>query len=248
MSALLLDLGNSRWKAALAVDGDLSDICSGEHGRFDALDACLARQGPTVRSIWLASVADAARTDALLARLRRLPVGEVRQVRATDPMPDLRSGYRKPGQLGIDRLLAMVAVRAISREPFCVIDAGSAVTIDFVDADGQHLGGFILPGERLARDCLLANTSIPRDAEVEPDAVLGRDTATAVALGGRYAVAGIVEHFLAGRAALFPGQLAATYVGGGDAGRLMPLLPAGCIKLDHLVLRGLAVLAAGKQA
>ena len=95
------------------------------------------------------------------------------------------------------------------------------------------------------RDCLLTNTSIPRDADIEDRALLGRDTATAVALGGRYAVAGIVERFTRGGGALFPGRTTEVFVGGGDADRLLDLMPVPCTKLDHLVLRGLAVLAAG---
>jgi len=244
MKALLLDLGNSRWKAAMADAGGLTEVIGAGYGDTGGLADWLHRYHHGVDGIWLSSVVDASRTGRLLARVaEQLPL-EVTRVTTADPMPDLRSGYRKPQQLGIDRLLAMVAVRSLTRHPFCVVDAGSAVTIDFVDADGQHLGGFILPGERLSRDCLLSNTSIPRDAEVEGRAVLGRDTPTAVALGSRYAVAGIVERFTRGCAALFQDQAVDLFVGGGDAEQLMPLMPIACTKLDHLVLRGLAVLAA----
>jgi type III pantothenate kinase len=139
----------------------------------------------------------------------------------------------------------MVAARARASQALCVVDAGTAVTIDFVDPDGQHLGGFILPGRRMFRECLVTNTSIPCDTEIEERAVLGRDTPTAVALAGRYAVVGIVERFVAGPKSLFPGQQVNIFAGGGDADDLMELLPPPCTQLDHLVLRGLAVIAAG---
>ena len=137
----------------------------------------------------------------------------------------------------------MVAARACSSGALCVIDAGTAVTIDFVDPLGHHRGGFILPGKRMFRECLLANTSIPRDQEVDEQALLGRDTATAVALAGRYAVAGIVARFTAGPHGLFPQSEIHTFVGGGDADDIIEMLPRPCTKLDDLVLRGLAVVA-----
>lgn len=247
MTALLIDLGNSRWKAAIGDHGGLTGVVGGGYDDALVLTDWLRRRREGVDGIWLSSVVDAARTAMLLDRVGELLPLDVRRVTTGDPMPNLRSGYRKPEQLGIDRLLAMVAVRAHTRHAFCVVDAGSAVTIDFVDAEGQHLGGFILPGERLSRDCLLASTSIPRDAEVQDSAVLGQDTPTAVALGSRHAVAGIVERFTSGSGALFGDQAVEVFVGGGDADRLVPLMPIACTKLDNLVLRGLAAFAAERE-
>lgn len=245
MTALLFDLGNSRWKAAVSQAGEIDDVVDGGYDELTKLQGWLTGHARGLGAAWLASVVDPVRTDAFLTRMQAMLKVDIERVRSTDPMPNLRSGYRKPEQLGIDRLLAMVAARARHSGPMCVVDAGSAVTVDFVDAQGQHLGGFILPGERMFRDCLLANTSIPRDADIENGAMLGCDTPTAVALGGRYAVAGIVERFTSGGAALFPGEATRVFVGGGDADRLLDLMPVPCTKLDHLVLRGLAVLAAG---
>jgi type III pantothenate kinase len=169
----------------------------------------------------------------------------VRRVLSTDPVPGIRNGYRRPHQLGVDRLLAMVAVRAQGEGAFCVVDCGTAVTIDLVDAAGVHQGGLILPGERLARDCLLAGTSIPRDGDIEAGASLGRDTATAVSLGARYAAASTVERAVAAYRERFGGHIG-VFVGGGGGDGLLPLLPAGCIRFPELVLHGLALVAANE--
>ena len=225
-----------------------NEVVGGSYDDMGGLDAALTSIRQTIGGIWLASVVDDEKTREVVAALRQSLGREVRCVVSTDPLPGLVSGYSKPDQLGIDRLLAMLAARAQTRAPFCVVDAGTAVTIDFVDADGGHLGGFILPGRRMFRQCLLENTSIPRDHEVDEKAVLGRDTPTAVALAGRYAVIGIVEHFLTGSDRLFPRAQAQTFVGGGDADEFLGLLPRPCNKLDHLVLRGLAVMAAGGES
>lgn len=248
MSALLVDLGNSRWKIAIAAGGRLTDVNVGEYQETDRLRRLLEAARPHVGEVWVASVADGSRTRSWLDVLRGSLQLPHHLVSATDPMPNVRSGYIVPGQLGVDRLLAMVAARARSSRALCVVDAGTAITVDFVDADGGHLGGFILPGLQLFRDSLLARTSIPRHDDIRPKDVFGRDTATAVALGARHAVAGLVERFVSGSRAAFPGQPVDLIVGGGDAALLRDVLPSPCITLHHLVLHGLAVLAADGEA
>ena len=245
MSYLLADLGNTRCKLAVSEGDALSVPFVSPYDDGAALTAYLSAR-PTGLPVLIASVANRSATAAFVAQLEAAGVGKIRLIGSTDPLPWVRNGYRKPEQLGVDRLLAMVAARAVVDGPLCVVDAGTAVTIDFVDASGQHLGGFILPGQLMARDCLLAKTAIPHDPEIEADARLGRDTATAVALGARYAVAGLVGHFVAASDMADHERPVRVVIGGGDADVFAPLLPAGCIKLDHLVLRGLAVVAANE--
>ena len=247
MSVLLVDLGNSRWKIARTVGCEIGPVHSGTYDDLAGLRLAAVPGEDLPQQIMLASVVNAQATQKAVAVLQRMLGVSVRQISSADHLPGVVSGYRKPEQLGIDRLLAMVAVRARTSRPFCVIDAGTAITVDFVDAQGFHLGGFILPGLRMFRDCLLANTSIPRDAEIDQQAVLGRDTPTAVALAARYAVAGLVERFTVGSASLFPDEQAPIFLGGGDAEAFIGLLPQACIRLGDLVLRGLAVVAAGGE-
>lgn len=245
---VLIDLGNTRWKVAAASGGLVGEVRQGDYGQAGMLSAALSELSGGAGKVLLASVVDPERTETVLALARDATRARVRRVLSTDPVPGVRSGYRDPAQLGVDRLLAMVAARSRSSGPLCVVDAGSAVTVDFVDAGGQHIGGLILPGRGLARECLLARTSIPRDAVVEAGARLGRDTPTAVALGSLYAVAGIVGRFARGSDALFPLSDLEVFLGGGDAAALEPLMPLACTRIEHLVLSGLAVLAAAGEA
>lgn len=244
MNAVVVDLGNTRWKMAVVAVGGIGPVTSGSYGAEDELLVAMSQLPGRLHRVLLASVLEPDRTERISERIQQALGLAVTQIRSTDRMPNVCAGYRKPEQLGVDRLLAMVAARAQHAGPLCVVDAGTAVTVDFVDQHGQHLGGFILPGVRMFRDCLLSNTSIPRDGEIDEQAILGRDTPTAVALGARLAVAGLVERFTSGSAALFPGRAMQVVIGGGDAERFIGLLPQPCSKLDHLVLRGLAVLAA----
>ena len=55
-------------------------------------------------------------------------------------------GYLDPAEHGADRWAAIVAANYLYPDvPLCVIGAGTAITVDFLKQDGQHLGGYILP-------------------------------------------------------------------------------------------------------
>jgi len=79
----------------------------------------------------------------------------------------LRSGYDRPETLGVDRWYALVGAASRYPYPFFVCDIGSAMTIDLVDHQGNHLGGFITPGldmmiQSLNKETCI-NTSIKAD-------------------------------------------------------------------------------------
>ena len=242
MSTLLVDLGNTRWKLALSRHEDPQLLAQGERDDLERLEREVARVGDGIDRALLASVAESALTERVLESFCQ-QTSQVRQVFSTDHFPGLVVGYDEPRQLGVDRALAMLAVRAQWPGPFCVIDAGTAVTIDFVDAQGRHLGGFILPGRALARDCLLRGTAIPSDEHTDDSSTLGRDTAGAISLGGRYAVAGLVRQALTLPELQAFASDGCTFVGGGDAAAVLNLLPPPVRQVDQPVLRGLNRLA-----
>jgi type III pantothenate kinase len=236
---LLIDQGNSRWKLAPYETFDGHAVESGANADNETLYAVTSRHRSFNGVAVVATVAAAA--DAALLRDTLLASGVTRivEVRSTDPVPGVVPGYKDNAKLGVDRVMAMVAARDRCVGPFCVVDAGTAVTIDCVDADGMHLGGFILPGQRLARSCLLSGTAIPSDPAVDDPGVFGRDTGSAVAKGALLAVASLVERLVRGEP---EGACMPVFVGGGDAALLAPLMPVPCTVVPDLVLHGLAVM------
>jgi len=74
----------------------------------------------------------------------------------------VRNGYSDYTKLGMDRWLALVAAYVRCRRACVVIDLGTAITVDFVDAAGQHLGGYIAPGSKLLRTGLKRHTRLIR--------------------------------------------------------------------------------------
>ena len=106
---------------------------------------------------------------------------DIQIVKTTQQQGSLINGYVNPECLGVDRWLAMIAATDAGSigVPVCVIDCGSAITIDAVNSDGGHLGGMIVPGLSMMRNALVKGTSGIRlkdelPAEVSLLAQIGR--------------------------------------------------------------------------
>jgi type III pantothenate kinase len=141
--------------------------------------------------------------------------------------------------MGVDRWLAMLAAWQRLHAAVCVVDAGSALTIDLVDSSGQHSGGYIIPGSFLMERALLLDTGRVRFAEqVEYGLAPGVSTAQAVRHGIALAQVGAVG--LAIDRADQPMQLVFT---GGGAQQLRDLLGRDGELVPELVFDGLEIMA-----
>lgn len=241
MSACLqLDVGNSGAKWRLVVAGDVVG-----RGRFrltepDSLGDLLAC-APRVDAIWVASVARQA-ADAALADLLRGQWGvEPWFATSAAAFGGLRNSYAQPERMGVDRWLAMIGARERHDGRLCVIDAGSALTIDLVAADGQHEGGYIIPGPALMERALLLDTGRVRfEDEVGYALTPGRSTAEAVRHGIALAQAGALALALQTAGAAPAPQLVFC---GGAGETLMALSGRGGVWAPDLVFEGLALAA-----
>lgn len=242
----LFDLGNSRVKVARLAHGEPVDVVAFDWERPDfamALHDHLARW-PSPAHVHVASVASEARAQRVREVLAALAPG-----RAAWPRTPRRAGgvvnrYAKPERLGIDRFLAMLAMHANTSGACVVIGCGTAMTLDCVAADGEHVEGMITLSPAGMLQALQGATAI---ADRNPDAfvdVPGDDTAAALQ-AGCWASAGALAEWFAARCRARHG---ANRVGlhGGWAERLAAWLAReGCRVeiLEHPVLRGLAVWA-----
>ncbi len=103
----------------------------------------------------------------------------------------LINSYDNPQKMGVDRWLAMLGAANLTSKPFAVIDAGTAVTVDFV-ANGQHLGGWIAPGFHSMKKALLENTTrVFEDQTIPSQLEAGKDTEKCVAMGCLASLQGI---------------------------------------------------------
>jgi type III pantothenate kinase len=240
---LLLDLGNSRLKWAIR-DGESwqagEPIAHSGSGLGDLAPLFAALAG--VREARLCSTA-LSLTAALEAELQNRAGIQTRCFTSPKEALGIRSAYDQPETLGADRFLAMAGARALTRGAFLVVDAGTALTLDLVDEDGQHLGGLIIPGPVLMREALHRGTAGVRTAGIPRLHEFARNTADAVWSGACLAAIALVEHTHR-KATLGVGAQVELILTGGAMPALLPHLPAPHRSVPDLVLRGLAVWAA----
>ena len=160
---------------------------------------------------------------------------------AVESQCGVSNGYEIPSQLGSDRWAALIAARAIAPEGCVVINAGTAMTVDALTADGVFLGGLIVPGLATMLRALAENTAaIGEGGGHYRD--IPRNTPDAVYSGALSAMVGAVWHMnalLAGEIKRAPTCL----LSGGDAQLLLPLLSGKTRMVDNLVLDGLIRIA-----
>lgn len=160
---------------------------------------------------------------------------------STDSAYGIVNNYRIPKQLGPDRWAAMIGARTLSDDALGVIDCGTAITVDALSADDVFVGGAILPGLRLARDCLSTSTRGINESESDSVSVLGRSTADCVSSGVYYGLAGGVDRLVKEIEKTLSQDLR-LFITGGDAVRLQPLLTVQTTLEPELVLKGLLAL------
>lgn len=240
MSQWLLDLGNTRLKCApLREAGRIGEVLALGHDE-STFTAALADVLPARgASVCLASVASPALTQSVLAVLvqhfQRISIARVQPVFA-----GVRIGYAQPSQLGVDRFLAMVAARARAASAWMVVGVGTAVTVDLLDAHGQHRGGRIGPSPRLMREALNhAAAHLPVEGGSYDE--FATCTEDALASGCDGAAIGLIERSLL-QAQVLLGETPALLLHGGGAEALASRLP-GALLAPSLVMEGLAVWA-----
>jgi type III pantothenate kinase len=257
-ASLLVDVGNTRIKWARVTGrgrGRQHDAPLSGDGRavFRGLAAAL----PHGSRILAVNVAGAAVERALRAAARDAKLAPPRLLRTTAREGALVNGYRDPWRLGADRWAAMLGARALTggRRPLCVIDIGTAMTVDFVHATGRHHGGYIVPGPTLATLCLLVGTrGIARRAgRAAPAAAVPRDpvsaswpraTLPAIEHGSVEACAAMVLRCAAAARREW-GAATRLVLTGGAAPAILRLLPPSAVHAPDLVLQGLQAWDAG---
>jgi type III pantothenate kinase len=238
---LLVDIGNTSIKWATRDGERLGAMGSARHHGALPIDLLAAWDELTgIGQVIAARVGPQAVLDAAANVARACWQCPTREVHTSAEAQGVRIAYAEPARLGVDRFLALIGGRHLAGgRPALIIDAGTAVTYDLLDAAGIHLGGLILPGIRIMRDSLLAGTQIPRYEPLEADTPWAADTAEAIAAASIQAPAALAER-LYRRLCEHTGTDPAVIVTGGDAERLLPAIAPDADHRPDLVLRGLS--------
>lgn len=243
---LVIDVGNSRLKWALRGPRGWTArgaVANQDIGSLAVRDWQNLERPVRAVGVNVSGEAARVRVEGQLARWR-LPI---EWLAADAHAGGVTNRYRIPAQLGADRWASLVAARRravaandASPRACVVVNAGTAVTIDALDADGAFLGGLILPGVRLMLRALAENTAALR---TPPGEFHDFPTTTPDALysGAVQAVCGAVEQ-IRQRVPGDPGAITC-FVAGGGAQDVAPRLAAPVEVVDNLVLEGVLVLA-----
>lgn len=152
--------------------------------------------------------------------------------------PPFATDYRTTSTLGQDRIAAVAGALALTDGPRLVVDAGSCLTYDFVDADGRHRGGSIHPGVGMRLRAMHESTARLPSVSAEGELSLtGLTTEDALRTGGLLGTVAEMEGMLVRYRSDFPAT--SLLLTGGDAPLLLPHFSVPTVHFPHLVLQGL---------
>lgn len=235
---LCLDSGNTRIKWGVHDGSAWLEQGAASQGDDTALPGLMQRW-PMPERILLANVAGAGAVAHIRQQLASwAPL--VREVLSTARCAGVANLYRFPERLGVDRWCALIGARALTGDACLVVMAGTATTIDSLDAAGNFLGGLILPGQELMRRALARDTAALPLADGEW-AALPRCTEDAIVTGAIEAQVGAIERAFA----RLPGEKKTCLVSGGNADVLLGRLAIPCAGAQNLPLEGLLRIGRG---
>lgn len=250
---LLIDNGNTRTKFAVyhqgkcvfedkLVNTDLANSLTTNW--LQRLQDCL----PMNARIVGCSVGESRSVVVIEQRLAQIGL-TVKWLTTEHTSASLRNGYKKDWQkLGADRWFALLGYRQLKQDNALIIDAGTALTIDWLRDDGQHLGGWIIPGRRLMQQSLNQGTAnltglLTESCHREP----ATNTLQGMSYGVHYALVGALSQAITASSEIFEQRPFAIVVTGGDGERLLKSLQMveaiEYTRIDDLVFKGLAFAA-----
>ncbi|MCH5215914.1 MAG: type III pantothenate kinase [Muribaculaceae bacterium] len=231
---IAIDLGNTSAKLYVYDGSDMVDMRRCDTGVRETIDLLISQYG--VRNAIISSVR---KDDAEICNDLRLKItGKVINLTYSTPLP-ITIAYGSPKTLGSDRIA--VAVGAQTQAPgrnLLIIDLGTALTMDVVDADGKFLGGNISLGLNSRFRALNDYTGrLPLiDANADTP-LIGYDTVSAmrsgVVRGLAYEINGYISE-ISGKM-----QKIAVFITGGDSKYLAKWIKYPIFEDQNLLARGL---------
>ncbi|MGK0389092.1 MAG: type III pantothenate kinase [Maribacter sp.] len=229
---IAIDIGNTRMKVGLFERDDLIHDMNIANDDINALIVYLNKH--QVEKVILSSTAIVAEE---LEEYLKQQYHYIR-LSTTTPVP-IQSTYTTPKTLGKDRVAAVIGAASLFPKKDClVIDAGTCITYDLINANNVYLGGNIAPGISMRLRAMDEFTAaLPLVSKQHPDTDRGYSTETAIRNGAVWGTALEVQGFIQ----RFDQQTETltTILTGGDASLLDKLINWNTCVESHLVLIGL---------
>jgi len=237
--SLLVDMGNTRLKWAVLANGQLlvGKTLLNEQINQQVLFNLWQHITPP-KQLVIACVTTSHTLELVMAVAVSLWSDiKIRRVRSQTQTFGVTNAYTPPEKLGVDRWLALVAARHAYTIPACVVDCGTAITVDLLDERGQHLGGLISAGLMLMRKALAGGTDALPFSDTRYPLDVANFTEAAIYSGTLWAAVGLIEQVLEKQTPM------TVILTGGDAVLIAPHLSVTPIVDPDLVLHGLAIVA-----
>lgn len=242
---IVVDIGNSRVKLGYFQGGQLLAATAYAHADYPrAVLASAPWQAYSGQSKYLgmASVGNPEMVKATDILLAAQPGLRLQIISRETPLP-IGNRYQTPQTLGMDRICAAVAAfQRAGKGPVLVVNAGTALTYDYVDANGDYLGGAISLGLRSRFRALHDYTAaLPLLAHDGPLQWVGDTTETCIRSGLIHGITLEIEGFVARYSELGKEPLS-VFLTGGDAEFLGNLLKSITFVDSNLLLYGINTL------
>ena len=244
VNLLAISVGNSRTRIGAFVEGKLTEAATylnqRDHKLCDAMQHAFKSLRDREDAVVLMSSVNGPASQTLESQISRELGRDVQHVERDLPIPIGRQ-LDPEAIVGEDRLLNAAAAYDVLGQACVIVDAGTAVTVDFVDGAGTFHGGAIAPGAQLMLDSLHRDTDLLPEVEfARPVECIGHNTSEAMRTGVYHGLRGmlreLVEHY-AEQAGTYPTVIAT----GGDGALLFRDYDLVDRVVPDLTLMGLAV-------
>ena len=141
---LVIDIGNTTTSLGLWNNHKLSIVTNVENKKiFQNIKKYIKKD---IKIIFLASVIGARENKLIKDKLKKIFKCGINQIKSESKLFNITNGYSHPKKLGDDRWTAITGSFLFYQKPLIIIDCGTAISVDIVNAKGKHLGGYIFSG------------------------------------------------------------------------------------------------------
>jgi type III pantothenate kinase len=200
INLLVLNLGNSRLASGTFIAGELSGVARTEAGNQEQWEAHIAQAWKQIYGRENAAIVGASVNPVLIESLEyAVEQATGRRITWIGREIDLPINVNtdQPLETGVDRVLNVAAAYEQMQKACVIVDAGTAITIDCCNDNGDFLGGAIAPGVTMMLDALHQKTAkLPRIEFDRPQGAYGKNTRQAILQGIYHGVRGMVKELV----------------------------------------------------
>jgi len=242
--SLLIDIGNTRIKWALEEDDIIKNSIAIEHNKTDYIS--LIRQAwveiERPKKIVVSCVSRKEILNQLIAVAENIWSDiNIIVAKSSASKCSISNAYKYANKLGVDRWLALIALHHYYQGDSVVVDCGTAITIDVLNEQGQHLGGMISPGLQLMKHSLFQGTEDLSIVDQAFSVGLSNNTESAVYSGTIFSAVGLIDKVVNDYT-----DCQTLVLTGGDAELLSQYLNCKVVLEPDFVLKGLSLYSRGE--